>query len=68
MYRAVYKCRLCGETAESEVSRLAALSTAKRIINPDPFVFETEPKALHTCANGSKGIMDLLGYRFYGDK
>ena len=68
MYRAVFKCRLCGETAEQDISRLKAKSICERIIAQDYFIPIENPKAIHSCRNGSKEIMDLQGFRFYGDK
>ena len=68
MYRAVFKCRLCGETAEQEVNRLKVRELCGKMMTQDYFIPEENPKAIHSCRNGSKGIMDLQGFRFYGDK
>ena len=34
----------------------------------DPLNPPDNPKQIHKCRNGSRGIMDLQGFRFYGDE
>ena len=69
MYKAVYKCRLCNTIVEVPISDYEAKNIANRIIGiTDPFNPPDEPKQIHKCKNGSRGIMDLLGFRFYGTK
>lgn len=68
MYKKTYECRLCKEIVEIPVSRDEAISMTRNVIGNDPFAPTEEYHLIHKCANGSKGVMDLLGFRFYGEK
>lgn len=66
-YRAVFKCRLCGETYESGCAtgnKIVALLSAtgacvgKQIQPQGPILTE-----VHSCKNGDFGIADFQGFR-----
>ena len=64
MYKAVYKCRLCNSFVEFEVNSIEAKSMCDRITGVDAFTPEDNMRLIHKCKNGSRGIMDLQGFRF----
>lgn len=68
MFKIVYKCRLCDGIVEIPINNYKAEQMANRVLGiTDPFNPPDEPKQIHKCRNGSRGIMDLQGFRFYGD-
>ena len=68
-YRAIYKCRLCGEEFISTVTGSAYIAiknmvimtaecdVKQKILNP---VTKT---SMHSCKDGSCGMADFLGFR-----
>ena len=66
MYRAIYKCRLCQSIIEKPVGDGEARRMADWAVGANPFIHEEDLREIHRCANGSRGISDLLGFRFYG--
>ena len=68
-YRAIYKCRLCGEEFVSAATTSAdiaiknmVLMTAEcdvnqKILNP------VTKLSMHSCKDGSMGLADFLGFR-----
>lgn len=68
-YRAIYKCRLCGEEFVSAVTGSADIAiknmvivtaecdVKQKILNP---VTKT---IMHGCKDGSMGMSDFLGFR-----
>ena len=60
MYNVVYKCRLCGGIVEVPIRDYDAKVLSDRIIGiTDPYNSMYEPKQIHKCKNGSRGIMDI---------
>lgn len=69
MYKSVYKCRLCNGIVEVPINHVKAKELCNKIMGiSDGFTPVEEPKQIHKCINGSRGIMDLQGFRFYGDE
>ena len=69
MFKQVFKCRLCGGIVEVPVSDYKAKEISDRMLGiTDPFNPPDDPKQIHKCSNGSRGVMDLQGFRFYGNK
>lgn len=68
MYRAVYKCRLCSQLVELPVKDWEAKNMCDRITGADAFTPEDNLRKIHKCKNGSRGILDLQGFRFYGER
>ena len=69
MFKSVFKCRLCGGVVEVPIKNWEAKNIANRMIGiTDPFNPPDDPKQIHKCRNGSRGIMDLQGFRFYGNE
>lgn len=68
-YRAIYKCRLCGEEFVSAITGSAdiviknmVIMTAEcdvkqKILNP------VTKLSMHSCKDGSMGLADFLGFR-----
>lgn len=73
-YRAIYKCRLCGEEFESAVTEsvdiaikhilivTAGYKTSEYIGTP------VTELSMHSCKDGSMGLADFLGFRKVGDE
>lgn len=68
-YRAIYKCRLCGEEFESAVTTRENIAMKHMVIvttgyksteNIGTPVTET---SMHSCKDGSMGLADFLGFR-----
>ena len=68
-YRAIYKCRLCGEkfsgamTGSSEIAIKHMLSVT---IGRNPLEFIGAPVtklSMHSCKDRSMGLADFLGFR-----
>lgn len=67
-YKAIYKCRLCGETfsfscggefSEDKLVKKISLMGAM----PIPFFWKWDNgREPHGCANGSVGVADLQGF------
>lgn len=69
MFKSVFKCRLCQGIVEVPISNREAKNIANRVMGiADPLNPPDNPKQIHKCRNGSRGIMDLQGFRFYGDE
>ena len=69
MFKSVYKCKLCGGIVEVTTQDWVAKNTADRIMGfNDPFSPPEIPRQIHKCENGSRGLMEFLGFRFYGTK
>lgn len=70
-YRAIYKCRLCGEEfEENKVNRniAHAITVIFGVGTPDafevPFTNETVYKIIaHDCKDDSYGLADFVGFR-----
>ena len=72
-YRAIYKCRLCGEEFVSAITGSAyiviknmVIMTAEcdvkqKILNP------VTKLSMHSCKDGSMGLADFLGFRKVGE-
>lgn len=72
-YRAIYKCRLCGEEFVSAITGSAdiviknmVIMTAEcdvkqKILNP------VTKLSMHSCKGGSMGMADFLGFRKVGE-
>ena len=68
-YRAIYKCRLCGEEFVSAVTGNADIAikymvnmtvecdVGQKILNP------VTKLLMHSCKDGSMGLADFLGFR-----
>ena len=68
-YRAIYKCRLCGEEYVSAITASADMAiknmvvitaecdSGQRILNP------VTKLSMHSCKDGSMGLADFLGFR-----
>ena len=68
-YRAIYKCRLCGEefvsaatgnediAIKNMVVITAECDLGQRILNP------ITKLSMHSCKDGSMGLADFLGFR-----
>lgn len=73
VYRAVYKCRLCGETDENSAlgATLMELDQLMDEIDTtgDAYLSPTNGIGVHKvsrhyCKDGSMGIADFIGFRF----
>lgn len=69
-YRAIYKCRLCGEVipysliSEKEVDRcVAAFEKGKYRYNSVSGRNDIPRDVFHYCKDGSCGFADFLGFR-----
>ena len=68
-YRAIYKCRLCGEEFESAVTTSADIAIKHMIIvtvqyNPSEYIGTPITEiSMHSCKDGSMGLADFLGFR-----
>lgn len=59
----VFKCRLCEGIVEVPINHIKAKELCDRIMGvSDGFTPVEEPKQIHKCANGNRGIMDLIGF------
>lgn len=68
-YRAIYKCRLCGEEFVSAITgsadiaiknmviMIAECDLKQKILNP------VTKLSMHGCKDGSMGLADFLGFR-----
>ena len=68
-YRAIYKCRLCGEefvraitgsadiVIKNMVIMTAECDVKQKILNP------VTKLSMHSCKDGSMGLADFLGFR-----
>lgn len=67
-YRAVYKCRLCGETYKSgahDTDRRVVENHMEEIaagIRGTPMTAFVSEKKIHRCAGGSLGLADFQGW------
>lgn len=67
-YQLLYKCRLCGAIAVhscTKTRKVAMESMLCMCANRAPLdpTKEIEPIGVHTCEDGSLGVMDCLGFR-----
>ena len=69
-YRAIYKCRMCGEEFVSAVTR-SADNAIKHMVsvtngygyNPTEYIGASITETtMHSCKNGSMGLADFLGF------
>lgn len=73
-YRAMYKCRLCGEEFESAVTTSADIAIKNMLIvtvqyEPSEYIGPPITKiSMHSCKDGSMGLADFLGFRKVEDK
>lgn len=68
MYKARYKCRMCGGIVEIPIRFDEARALCENITGKyDPFSPYTEPHQIHRCMNGDRGIMDLMGLAYFPD-
>lgn len=73
-YRAIYKCRLCGE--EFEDARMgkdiaymgAAVLTVKEHFKPEGCAIGIHRHNVHHCDDGSYGFSDFVGFRKVEDR
>lgn len=68
-YRAIYKCRLCGEEFETAIMKK---DTANLCVNTLAITAHFKLKSdeisidrqyIHSCRDGSYGLADFLGFR-----
>ncbi|MDT3386631.1 MAG: hypothetical protein LIR46_02530 [Bacteroidota bacterium] len=63
-----FKCRMCGGIVEVPLRYDQAKGLCDDVLGKfEPFAPAHEPKQIHKCANGNRGIMDLLGLSFFPD-
>ena len=68
-YRAIYKCRLCGEEFVSATTGSADIAIKHMVrvttgIKPLEFIGNPiEETSMHSCKDGSMGMADFLGFR-----
>lgn len=68
-YRAIYKCRLCGEEFVSAATTSADIAIKHMLIvtvqyKPLEFIGTPVTKiSMHSCKDGSMGLADFLGFR-----
>lgn len=68
MYKTRYKCRMCGGIVELPIRYDEARSLCEEVTGKfEPFAPAYEPKQIHKCANGNRGIMDLQGLAYFPD-
>ena len=72
-YRAIYKCRLCGEEFVSAVTGNADIAIKHMVsvtvgYNPTEYIgVPITEKTMHSCKGGSMGMADFLGFRKVGE-
>lgn len=72
-YRAIYKCRLCGEEFEDgrggdEIAYLSVCGlTIKENFNMKGSAIGVHRYNIHNCKDGSYGMADFCGFRKVGD-
>ena len=72
-YRAIYKCRLCGEEFVSAVTGNADIAIKHMVIvtsgyNPTEYIgAPITEKIMHSCKGGAMGLADFLGSRKVGE-
>ena len=72
-YRAIYKCRLCGEEFVSAVTGNADIAIKHMVsvtsgYNPTEYIgAPITEKTMHSCKGGSMGMADFLGFRKVGE-
>lgn len=68
-YRAIYKCRLCGEEIENvtSTSRYIHYQDMVNSVNVPQFAINVKiPRMedyMHECKDGSHGYIELIGFR-----
>lgn len=64
-YRAIYKCRLCGEEENSMGTGSTALIYKSMLAVTADYLKEAEITlyGVHSCKDGSKGLSDFQGWR-----
>ena len=68
-YRAIYKCRLCGEEFVSAVTGSADIAIKNMVLmtaecDMKQKIFNPVTKlSMHSCKDGSMGLSDFLGFR-----
>lgn len=68
-YRAIYKCRLCGEefvsaaTGSSDIARTHMLIMTVKYQTSEYIGTPTTEISMHSCKDGSMGLADFLGFR-----
>ena len=68
-YRAIYKCRMCGEEFVSAVTGNAYIAIKHMVsvtsgYNPTEYIgAPITEKTMHSCKGGSMGMADFLGFR-----
>ena len=73
-YRAIYKCRLCGEEFVSAITGNADIAIKNMVrvttgIKPLEFIGNPiEETSMHSCKDGSMGMADFLGFRKVEDE
>ncbi len=73
-YRAIYKCRMCGE--EFEDARMgkdiaymgAAVLTVKEHFKPEGCAIGVHRHNTHVCDDGSYGFADFVGFKKVDDE
>ena len=68
-YRAIYKCRLCGEEFASAVTGNSDIAIKHMVgvtvgYNPTEYIgAPITETTMHSCKGGSMGLADFLGFR-----
>lgn len=68
-YRAIYKCRLCGEEFEDgkigeDIARMGvSVLTVKEHFKPKGCAIGIHRHNVHHCSDGSYGFSNLVGFR-----
>ena len=68
-YRAIYKCRLCGEEFVSAITGNADIAIKQMVyvntgITPIEHIGNLiEKTSMHSCKDGSMGLADFFGFR-----
>lgn len=68
-YRAIYKCRLCGEEFASAVTGNSDIAIKHMVgvtvgYNPTEYIgAPITEKTMHSCKGGSMGMADFWGFR-----
>ena len=68
-YRAIYKCRLCGEEFASAVTGNSDIAIKHMVgvtvgYNPTEYIgVPITEKTIHSCKGGSMGMADFWGFR-----
>ena len=68
-YRAIYKCRMCGEEFGSAVTTSTDIAIKHMLIvtvqyKPPEYIGTSVTElSMHSCKDGSLGLADFIGFR-----